>query len=314
MMTRNRCVATILATTMTAVAWPHLAFAQAKTKATIGIHSVEITPSIRKAVAANNRNDQALSLERVAESMGQQLIDRIHNTRKFTVVSRSDLNTILKDQDLQSVLSDPSDINIARAFQIAGCKYALIVTIDDFQDRNDKLEGEGGIVLATKRTVRLSSVLKIYDTTSAKLLESTNFQLSKNAGQEKQFGAAADGKLNEDLLTAMAREMCQKAANRVVEVIFPAKILMRRGEIVTINRGDGTGIAEGQTWTVFALGEALIDPDTGENLGSEEIAIGKIKITGVKPKTSQGVVLEDYGIDKGQVLRRDESDQKRQDR
>ncbi len=308
MMKRNRCAAAILAMTMATIASPPEALAQTKGKATIGIHSVEITPSIRKAAQANGK-DQVLSLERVAESMGQQLIDRVHNTRKFTVVSRSDLSTILKDQDLQRMLSDPSDVNIARAFQIAGCKYALIVTIDDFQDLKEQMAGEGGIVLATKRTVRLSSVLKVYDTTSAELLETANFQLSNNLGKRKMFGAAADGKAYEELLTAMAREMAHKAANRVVDVIYPAKILKRTGKIITINRGDGTGIARGQTWTAFALGEKLIDPDTGEDLGAEEIAIGKIKITSVRPKTAQGVVLEDYGIDKGQILRRDESEE-----
>lgn len=312
MMKSNKYALAILVATMAVVSTPIPSLAQTKSKATIGIHTVEVTPAMRTSAALQGR-DQVLSLERVSESMGQQLIDRVHNTRKFTVVSRSDLDTILKDQDLQRLLSDPSDTNIARAFKIAGCKYALIVTIDSFQDLKEQIRGEGGVVQASKRTIKLSSVLKIYDTTTAKLLESANFQLDDNLGQKAIYGATADGKQYEELLTRIARTMASKAANRVIDVIFPAKVIARTGNTVTVNRGDGTGIEKGQIWTVHALGEPLIDPDTGEDLGSEEIVIGTIKITSVRPKTAQGQVIEDYGIVKGQILRLEDNHQGKHD-
>lgn len=286
------------------VALPAIAQGQHPTKATIGVHSVEITPSVQEAVAVKG-GDKVLSLNRVADSMAQQLIDQVHNTRKFSVVSRSDLNTILKDQDLQRVLSDPSDIHVAQAFKVAGCKYALIVTVDDFQDLEQELLSDTGAVLATKRTVRLSSVAKIYDTTTGVLLESANFQLAKKAGKKRSLGVAADGKDSDELLTGVAREMAYRVSQRVLDVIFPGKIIAKTGKMVTMNRGDGTGIAKGQLWTVYALGEAMIDPDTGESLGAEEVPVGTVKITAVTPKFSRGEIVEDYGVDKFQVVRMD---------
>ena len=86
--------------------------------------------------------------------------------------------------------------------------------------------------------------------------------------------------------------------------IFPPKVVSRRDKQITINRGDGTDIAVGQIWNVFAVGEELIDPDTGENLGREEVLVGKVKITGVLPKTSSAEILEDHGIDKMAILRK----------
>jgi hypothetical protein len=77
--------------------------------------------------------------------------------------------------------------------------------------------------------------------------------------------------------------------------------------MVTINRGDGTGIKEGQTWDVFAPGEELIDPDTGESLGSEEIPMGKVRVIAVTPKFARATVVEDYGIDKLHILRLSDS-------
>jgi len=85
-------------------------------------------------------------------------------------------------------------------------------------------------------------------------------------------------------------------------VVFPAKILIKRDTIVTINRGEGGGMAEGDVFNVFAQGEELKDPDTGEVLGREEVKVGKVKITQVGAKTTQAEILEDTGVDKGAVL------------
>ena len=54
---------------------------------------------------------------------------------------------------------------------------------------------------------------------------------------------------------------------------------------------------------MFAVGEELIDPDTKESLGKEEVLVGKAKIISVQPKTSSAEIIDDKGIDKGAVLR-----------
>jgi len=81
-------------------------------------------------------------------------------------------------------------------------------------------------------------------------------------------------------------------------------VLIKRDKEVTINRGEGGGVAVGETFNAYALGEELIDPDTKESLGREEVKVGKVKITQVNPKTSIGEILDDTGIDKGAVLRK----------
>ena len=73
---------------------------------------------------------------------------------------------------------------------------------------------------------------------------------------------------------------------------------------MTINRGEGGGVAVGDAFNVFALGEEMIDPDTKESLGREEVKVGKVKITQVNPKISTAQILEDTGIDKGAILRK----------
>src|ERR1700690_2729031 len=74
---------------------PALAAAQ-EGKATLAVSSIKPTPSLATSV----KPDKKLEMGRIIESLDSQLIDRINATRKFDVVGRSDLNDILKEQDL----------------------------------------------------------------------------------------------------------------------------------------------------------------------------------------------------------------------
>jgi len=271
-------------------------------KATLAVSSIKPTPSLATSV----KPDKKLQLGRIVESLDSQLIDRINATRKFDVVGRSDLSDIIKEQDL-GASGNVDAKTAAKAGKLTGAKYLLVTTVDDFQDYVEKATFEGTGRSATKRVFRFSAVGKIYDSSTGKLLESANFQTGNDAFkqiQEERNYSVKDGELSDEMMVAVARDLAQKIATRVADVIFPAKVLLKRDKEITINRGEGGGLVVGDTFNVFALGEELIDPDTKESLGREEAKVGKVKITQVNPKTSTAQVLEDTGIDKGAILRK----------
>src|SRR5207302_1889661 len=113
-----------------------------------------------------------------------------------------------------------------------------------------------------------------------------------------------DGELSDEMMVALSRDLAEKIAVHVADVIFPAKVVVKRDTEVTIIRGEGAGVAVGDVFNAFALGQELIDPDTKESLGHEEVKVGKIKITEVDPKMSKAQVMEDTGIDKGAIIRK----------
>ena len=274
----------------------------AQEKATLAVSSIKPTPSL----AASVKPDKKLQLGRIVESLDSQLIDRINATRKFDVVGRSDLSDVLKEQDL-GASGNVDAKTAAKAGKLTGAKYLLVTTVDDFQDYVEKATFEGTGRAATKRVFRLSVVGKVYDASTGKLLESANFQTGNDAFkqiQEERNYSVKDGELSDEMMVAVSRNLAEKIANRVADVIFPAKVLIKRDKEITINRGEGGGVAVGDTFNVFALGEELIDPDTKESLGREEAKVGKVKIIQVNPKTSTAEVLEDTGIDKGAILRK----------
>ena len=114
-------------------------------------------------------------------------------------------------------------------------------------------------------------------------------------------------KLDRRLLAELSKSLAAKIAARATEVAFPAKVVAKTGSLVTVNRGDGTDIAVGDVYEVYAPSGDLIDPDTGENLGSEEIPVGRVEITAVRPKFSLSRAVKDNGIARGHVLRKVEA-------
>lgn len=260
------------------------AFAQLKK---MGISDVKANPALAKAA---NRNDTGISLERVVQAFDSQLIDRMHNTRKFEIIARSDLAQILKEADFQN-----------GAFKVSNVDYLLVTTLDDFQDYSEAMVLETTGETLSKRIIRVTAVAKIYDSVSGKLIESANITRTiKDAGGEHD--SIKNGDLTDALLVRAVWEIAQSTADRVTDVIFPAKVIARTDKQVTINRGDGTAIAVGDVWNAYALGAELKDPDTGEVLERERVPVGKIRITRVNPKTSLAEVIEDNGIGPGVVV------------
>jgi curli biogenesis system outer membrane secretion channel CsgG len=271
-------------------------------KATLAVSAIKPTPNL----VASVKPEKKTELGRVIESLDSQLINCINATRKFDVVGRSDLAEVLKEQDL-GASGNVDAKTAAQAGKLTGAKYLLVVTVDHFQDNVEKAVFEGTGRSATKRVFQLNAIGKVYDSTTGKLLESAEFKTDSNDFkqiQEERSYSTKDGELSDEMMVAVARSAAQKIANRIADVVFPAKVIAKREKEVTINRGEGGGLAVGDVCNVYALGEELTDPDTKESLGREEVKVGRVKVTQVNPKTSAAEILDDTGIDKGAILRK----------
>jgi len=255
----------------------------------IAISDVRPIGSLVESTTAAGRKN---SLDRVVQSLDSQLMDRVQNTRKFEVIARSDMASILKEADFS-----------AGNFQVSGVDYLLVTTVGDFQDYAETREFAAIGKSASWRVIRLGLVGKIYDGQSGKLIESTNIPIELKEQTENAANSSKNGDLSDALLQKVTFMAAEAVAARVADVIYPARIVSKIDRMVTISRGEGSGVAIGQVWEVFALGEEMTDPDTGASLGREELMVGQVRITRVNPKTSQAEIISDTGVDKGALLR-----------
>lgn len=276
---------------------PALLFGQAEQRQTLGIAPVETGKAV--AQAAQKRGSEN-ALERLAQGIDAQVIDAFQRTRKFQIVVRADLSAVMQEQGLSASGNLAAD-NMAKLYELAGTKYLLVITIDDFQDRTDMGNFEESDLAIRKRSIRASAVAKIYETSTGKLLESAS--VSSDASDiERLFNNVTMSDLTNDRLIAKtARLLAEEIAKKTTDSVYPARVLAKTGKQVTINRGEGSGIAAGQIWILCAQGDELIDPDTKESLGRQEIPVGKVKITSILPKYAIGELIEDFGVEPLQI-------------
>ena len=55
-----------------------------------------------------------------------------------------------------------------------------------------------------------------------------------------------------------------------MKILVPVKRVVDYNVKIRV-KADGSGVQVGQEWGVYAVGEELVDPDTGETLGAEEV-------------------------------------------
>lgn len=265
----------------------------------------DITPS-GPVLDAARMQGQSQALAQIVAAADSQLLQAINDTRRFDLVARSDLATVLREQDMvDSGLVDPADPQAARAFAMAGARYVATVSIDNFQDATAVAEFGGGLGETTmeRRTIQMMATLKIFDITSGVLLDSASLRIEDAQVTETLPGARQTGRLSNELLGRVAEHLARETANAIMNRLTPARVLALTFGQITLNRGAGTGIEVGQVWRVYDRGRSLVDPDTGEVLGNEEIPVGWARITEVGARLSKAEAIEDLGINEGAVLR-----------
>jgi curli biogenesis system outer membrane secretion channel CsgG len=280
-----------------------IAVAQSPQKPRLAIRKIDATPAaMRQAEAAG----QANVLRQILEGSNSLLTTAIQRSGRFDIVAREDLAEIIKEQDLaESGNVDVSDPQAARPGRLAGAGYVATVTVDNFQDVTSRANfaGQFGEEASERRTIQIQATLKIFDSTTGTLKEPATITFERSALDDVLPGVQQQGRATNALIGTVTREFASEAANEILNRLAPAKVIAYTMGVATINRGEGTGIEPGQFWELFFPGEAMIDPDTGENLGSEEIPVGWAKVVSVQPKFSRIQVIQDFGIDRGTIAR-----------
>lgn len=243
----------------------------------LAIGGVKVGKTLAKAVATSGKAD---SLNRVAEAMDGQLMDRLHNTRKFQLVARADLDRVIEEQGL------------GKAGDLTSARYLMVLSIDDFQDQTKTIAVRAGLT-KKERTVRVGTLAKIYDAQTLEVLETANIPVIIPLTSGQFDNAQQDGDLTDIALSQIARESAFQIANRVIDVLYPAKVVSRNAQEVTINRGDGTYIAIGQQWAVRGPDTVEDDPDTGVKIKLPGPELGKVQVKDVRPLISIADVIEE---------------------
>ena len=215
---------------------------------------------------------------------------------KFTVLEREKLALIMKEQGLAATGAvDPQ--TAAKVGRLLGVKYILTGGIDKFAI-NTTRGGIGGIGIGGNMTTADATInIRMIDTTTAERIISI-----AETGQVKKGGGFVRGtSLSRDAEWGIASEAIEKASKAIVaklaspdylakvgsaagSAVAEGRIIKVDGNRAWINLGSAAGLKVGDSFNIVAVGEELIDPDTGAKLGAEEKQTGTGVVAEVQEK------------------------------
>jgi curli biogenesis system outer membrane secretion channel CsgG len=234
---------------------------------------------------------------------------------QFTVIERQRLDDILKEQGL-SLTGQVSASSAVQAGKLLGVDYMLTGRITKFGERQVGGNAGWGIALsAKKKTLEGGLSVRLINTTTGEIVfadeatgEDSNFKVNIfGTGGGVDYDQTAVDKVFRPAVEELSRKLIDKAGGLSGSggdrPAAQGKISKISGDLVYLNMGDNKGVKVGDTFTVYALGEEIIDPDTGESLGAEETEVGKVEVVEVKAKYSKARVTSGSGMTAGSAVR-----------
>jgi curli biogenesis system outer membrane secretion channel CsgG len=272
--------------------------------------------SLKKVIAVSrfeNKTNYSGQIN-LGDGMADQLADALMQSGKFVVVERQTLEDVIAEQDL-AASGRFAKAKSAATGKLVPAQILIKGTITEFEAQS-RQGGTGisfqGISLgSSKASAHVGLILRIIDTTTGQILDSVRIEEKAEAGGMRiglnikgvSFGTEDFKKtpLGKAVQIAIDKAVVQ-IAEKLDNLAFEGRIVKVDGGLIYTNIGLRNGASVGDTFTVYALGEELVDPETGELLGSEKTKVGSIKLTSVQEKFSKAQAEVGGGFERGMVL------------
>ena len=253
--------------------------------------------------------------EEVEFEVNALFINELVKSGKFTVIERQRLDAILQEQNL-SLTGQISPSTAVQAGKLLGVDYMLTGRITKFGQRQVGGNAAWGIAMsAKKKTLEGGLSVRLINTTTGEIVfadeatgEDSNYKINiLGTGGGVDYDETAVDKVFRPAVEELSRKIIDKSGGLSgsdgSRPAVSGKISKVSGDLVYLNMGANKGVKVGDTFTVYALGEEIIDPDTGESLGAEESEVGKVEVIEVKAKYSKARVTSGSGMTAGSAVR-----------
>jgi curli biogenesis system outer membrane secretion channel CsgG len=253
----------------------------------------------------------------VGHGMADMLVTALVKSGRYRVMERAEMEKLLQEQSLgMSGITTPE--SAAKAAKVLGVEIAIIGAVTEFGYKKQstggalKKIGIGGSVSKQSATVGVD--VRLVNVSSSEILAAENVrkEKSKMGGSfdnedisfdtQAQFDETLVGKATREAIDDVVKLIDQKGG-----VASGYKIISATAGKIIINGGKEDGVNLGDRFTIYRAGEELVDPDTGESLGSEETQVGMIEVidnnTGGKGKASTCKIVSGSDLQKGDMVR-----------
>ena len=283
----KKFIGKIFFATLTAVIFCSLNFCEAAKK-TIAVMPLE--------------NVSGYSDKRIAEVMTEQLLVAIHSSGGYTVLERTQIGTVLKEQGFQNIAGNPN--NPTEAGNLSGADYTLVgkmtlAVIEEDIENLARILTEGADDI--QKLIALAGGVKHY---KGKIAMEVRFVDSKTG--EVVIAKTIEGNKSGATQAEALNAACKDAAENFLRELdtinpFRARIAEVSGEDVYIDRGSQDGLRQGEILTVAREGAPIIV--NGKVVAVKQTVVGKVRVVEVNADYAV-CKIESGAIFKGDVVKR----------
>jgi hypothetical protein len=254
----------------------------AQERPTLAVFETVNTPAAAKTLAS-------VSLD--LQEMTRQIEEGLRATRRFTVFERSReilANTVFSEQELVDTSRFVGDAaQFGKMNNVQFIVQPMVTSLHLSVRRVPNDEAPGRFRYLPSGAAGLT--VKVLDSTTGELAYQTSQDLALPTGSPvaRMLQGPDDGAaVHAEVWRWLSRQAASRVTNAVVGALFPIQVVQAQGADIFVNRGEGGGIAPGETYQLFSVGEALIDPVTREKLGQAEELLGDVEVIRVTPRFS----------------------------
>jgi len=248
------------------------------------------------------------------DGMADMLTTELVKSGKYTVIEREEIAKIMQEQNL-GMSGRVTEQSAAKVGKLLGVELAVLGAVTEFGASKGGTGGriKGVRLGVSKQKASVAIDVRIVNTTTGEILAAENVRKEKSKGGLSISTPKGGFRNRNDFDRSLAGKATREAVESIMALIekqmkavaWEGKVIMVRGADIYIKPGADAGVAIGDVFDVFSAGEALIDPDTGLSLGSEEVKVGTIKVTSLVSggKAAKAAAQSGSGFEKGHLVR-----------
>jgi curli biogenesis system outer membrane secretion channel CsgG len=252
-----------------------------------------------------------------ARGLTEALTTVLVKTGRFTVLERAAIQSVQQEQQIGASGATTKE-TAAQTGALLGAAVLITGDITGFTYQKSGLGGaltnivKGLSVAAERVTAEVIIDLRLIDASTGEVLMS-----NKGVGKASQTGLAADLIKDEKnysgsatLSTPLGMASRQALQNAVAGLLigmprvkWGGRVVDVREGVVYLNAGADQGMRVGMELDVYEIQPALVDPETGKNLGAPDKMIGSIVVNSVLEKFSTAKIQGGEGFSRGNIVR-----------
>lgn len=255
-------------------------------------------PTPKKVYVSIHKFENKSSASAAAVDTVQSRIQQfIVGTRKFEVIEREQLKTVMKEQGLAAGgVTDSEDAHAPEQGKIKPTAFIVYGTILHYGVDKKAARGSGYAVSQTMSKVEIQ-VKFVRAETGNVILEKSFI----GEGVDKSIATSDSVTAKSGGMRDALDEACHMVVDALREHTYPPKIVAVDDDEIKINMTDSE-VKAGDVFDVKKCGEEKFDPDTGESLGYSGKTVGRVIIQSADARMATGEASPSVKIKQGKVV------------